>query len=297
MFVTKKSLSRRTFLRGVGAAAGAAAARFDGRRRSRRWRNPATPAASERSSCRSANGPATGRRKRPATNFEFSPILKPLEPFRNSLTVVSELCDPLDGHAVTVAAWLSGSIPKRTIAEDVHAGTTIDQIVAQTDRPGHGLSVARTRDGRLHRLHRRLRSRVRLRLYEYPFVAHADRAAADGDQSARGVRTLFGRPGTAAQRLAQMQTDGSILDSHQGRRHRSGGGPGAERPEPSQRLSGECARDRTAHPARREAGDSGSESARTRPSAFPTLSRSMRRCSSTCWPSHTKRTSRASLLS
>ena len=64
-------------------------------------------------------------------DFEFTPILKPLEPFRNSLTVVSELCDPLDGHAVTVAAWLSGSIPRKTIAEDVHCGTTIDQIVAK----------------------------------------------------------------------------------------------------------------------------------------------------------------------
>src|SRR5207247_3347073 len=39
-------------------------------------------------------------------DFEFTPILKPLEPFRNSLTVISELCNPLDGHAVSVAAWL-----------------------------------------------------------------------------------------------------------------------------------------------------------------------------------------------
>ena len=46
------------------------------------------------------------------------------------MTVVSQLCDPLDGHATTVAAWLSGAIPKRTFAEDVHAGVTVDQVIA-----------------------------------------------------------------------------------------------------------------------------------------------------------------------
>ena len=46
----------------------------------------------------------------PATvgsNFEFTPILKPVEKFREHVTVVSELCDPLDGHATTVSAWSS----------------------------------------------------------------------------------------------------------------------------------------------------------------------------------------------
>ncbi len=57
--------------------------------------------------------------------------MKPLEKFRDHMTVVSELCDPLDGHATTVAAWLSGTIPKRTIAEDVHNGITIDQVIAK----------------------------------------------------------------------------------------------------------------------------------------------------------------------
>ena len=69
--------------------------------------------------------------KTAGVDFEMSPILKPLEPFRKWVTVVSELCDPLDGHATTVAAWLSGTIPKRTIAEDVHNGVTIDQVIAR----------------------------------------------------------------------------------------------------------------------------------------------------------------------
>ena len=49
----------------------------------------------------------------------MSPILEPLAAYRDHMTVVSQLCHPVDGHAVTVAAWLSGSIPKRTVAEDV----------------------------------------------------------------------------------------------------------------------------------------------------------------------------------
>src|SRR3984893_12286416 len=132
MFITKMSLPRRTFLRGMGvtlalpllesmvpaftALANTAA------NPQRRFGAIFVPLGER---------PGFWTPKTVGSNFEFSPILKPLESFRDSLTVVSELCDPLDGHAVTVAAWLSGSIPKRTIAEDVHSGTTIDQVVAK----------------------------------------------------------------------------------------------------------------------------------------------------------------------
>ena len=57
------------------------------------------------------------------TGFEMSTILKPLEAYRDHMTVVSELCTPRDGHAVTVAAWLTGALAKQTIAEDVYANT------------------------------------------------------------------------------------------------------------------------------------------------------------------------------
>jgi hypothetical protein len=75
----------------------------------------------------------------------MSPILKPLEKHRSHMTVVSQLNDPLDGHATTVAAWLSGVIPKRTLAEDVHAGVTIDQVIADQigqDSPMRSLELA-----------------------------------------------------------------------------------------------------------------------------------------------------------
>jgi hypothetical protein len=72
-------------------------------------------------------------------NFEFTPILKPLEPFRDRLTVVTGLANKAaesqgDGggdHARSAPSYLSGIHPLRTEGEDVRAGTTIDQIAAQ----------------------------------------------------------------------------------------------------------------------------------------------------------------------
>ena len=68
--------------------------------------------------------------------FEFLPILKPLEPFKDSLVMVSNLTRSHPGsqvgdHAVSAAGFLTGVWPKRTEAEDVLANTTIDQVVAQ----------------------------------------------------------------------------------------------------------------------------------------------------------------------
>src|ERR1700677_2827644 len=78
----------------------------------------------------------------PATEgagFEFTPILKPLEPFRDRLLVVTGLANKAaesqgDGggdHARSAPSYLSGIHPLRTEGEDVRAGTTIDQIAAQ----------------------------------------------------------------------------------------------------------------------------------------------------------------------
>src|SRR2546423_6648887 len=131
MFITKMSLPRRTFLRGMGVTLALpllesmvpafTATAKTAANPTRRFGAVFVPLGER---------PGFWTPKTVGADFEFSPILKPLEPFRNSMTVVSELCDPLDGHAVTVAAWLTGSIPKRTIAEDVHCGISIDQLVA-----------------------------------------------------------------------------------------------------------------------------------------------------------------------
>jgi hypothetical protein len=134
MFITKTSLSRRTVLRGLGATL------------SLPLLDAMVPAMTM--TARTAAAPPRrfgavfvpmGERPShwtPATtgvNFEFSPILKPIESFRDSITVVSNIDRPLQGtHAVSTGTWLTGSAPKRTEAEDFVAGTSLDQIIANT---------------------------------------------------------------------------------------------------------------------------------------------------------------------
>ena len=99
------------------------------------------------------------------------------------------------------AGWLSGAVAKQTEAEDIRVGITIDQIFAKQHRPGNAVSVARVRDRGLRRLHRRLRAGLQLHVHEHDLVGVGDRAAADGDQSARRVRAAVrprGHAGAAA---------------------------------------------------------------------------------------------------
>ena len=46
--------------------------------------------------------------------FEFSPILKPLEPFRNQVNVITGLYNSGEpGHSVSSATFLSGTVPPK----------------------------------------------------------------------------------------------------------------------------------------------------------------------------------------
>ena len=137
MFIAKKSLARRTLLKGMGVAVGlpflesmipalappaeAAATpplRFGVAYTPNGYIMPQfTPAAA-------------------GEGFAFTPILKPLEPFKDNVVVVTNLTRSHPGsqvgdHAVSAAGFLTGVWPKRTEAEDVLANTTIDQVVAQ----------------------------------------------------------------------------------------------------------------------------------------------------------------------
>jgi hypothetical protein len=132
MFITKKLLPRRTVLRGLGATlalplldamvpAMTATARTAAQP-IRRFGAVFIPMGERPSHWT----PATS-----GVGFEFSPILEPVEPFRDWITVVSNIDRPLQGtHAVSSATWLTGSAPKRTEAEDFLAGTSLDQIIA-----------------------------------------------------------------------------------------------------------------------------------------------------------------------
>jgi hypothetical protein len=70
-------------------------------------------------------------------NFKFPRILKPLEPFRGDITLISGIENNAaeeaqgGGHAKASGSFLSGAPPKYTAGADVHAGTTFDQVAAK----------------------------------------------------------------------------------------------------------------------------------------------------------------------
>ena len=77
----------------------------------------------------------------PATEgsgFEFTPILKPLEPYREQVLVISGLAaigaesqgDGGGDHSRCAPYYLSGVHAKRTEGDDIRAGMTVDQIAA-----------------------------------------------------------------------------------------------------------------------------------------------------------------------
>jgi hypothetical protein len=67
--------------------------------------------------------------------LEITPVLKPLEPLREHVTVYGNLTRAggrnATDHAVSSAGWLSGVVAKRTEAEDISLGVTIDQVLAR----------------------------------------------------------------------------------------------------------------------------------------------------------------------
>jgi hypothetical protein len=146
-------------------------------------------------------------------DFELSTILEPLAPYRDELTVVSQLANPIAGHGVSVASWLSGSVPKRTTAEDFRAGITVDQLIAGQiggDTVFRSLEVA-TEDytGYIGGCDP---------AYSCTYSNTLSWASATEplpmEINPRSLfERLFGRPGTAEQRIERLATGRSILDS------------------------------------------------------------------------------------
>ncbi|MBM63966.1 MAG: hypothetical protein CL484_13550 [Acidobacteria bacterium] len=141
MMVTKKALPRRTVLRGLGTAL--ALPLLDGM----------VPALTATVRSAAAFKPRLGvvyvphgavmDNWTPSTEglgFEFTPILQPLEPFRDRLLVLSGLDhapgaqmpgDPAGGHGRITGAFLTGVHAKPTEGADFEAGRSFDQIAAE----------------------------------------------------------------------------------------------------------------------------------------------------------------------
>jgi hypothetical protein len=137
MFITKKHLPRRTFLRGMGVSL--ALPLLDSMIPASTLLAQTAARPSSRLGFVYVPHGAIMDKWTPATEgagFELTPILKPLEPFRDQLNVVSGLghsaADTTAVHSLSPTTWLSGVRPKATQGVDAYAGVTADQIAAQS---------------------------------------------------------------------------------------------------------------------------------------------------------------------
>jgi len=214
MFVTKKHLHRRTFLR--GALGTTVALPFLSAM------VPAFAQSSARTPFRFGaiympNGvyPQLWHPTAEGRNFAFQPIMKPLEPFREHVVTVSRMKAP-DGsvHLGASAAWLNGVGPVNTAGNfgKIESKKTLDQYIADAvaeDTPLRSLEVgtedmgtaAGACDG-------------------FPCVFFNTISWRD-DTSPLPVAVnpqvtferMFGDPGTSEQRLLRLQQKQSMLDS------------------------------------------------------------------------------------
>src|SRR5207302_6631009 len=152
-FITKKHLSRRTFLRGAGVTMALPFLES--------MVPAATPLAQTAAKAKTRFGAiyfphgATMYKWTPekdGPDFEFSAILEPLKPFRDRVTVISDLSHPsaygggsaTSNHTRSAAAFLSGAQAKN--GPQAYLGVTVDQVAAQkigqdTAMPSHELSI------------------------------------------------------------------------------------------------------------------------------------------------------------
>jgi hypothetical protein len=156
----------------------------------------------------------------PATEgsgFEFSPILKPLEPFRDRLTIVSGLghraADSTAVHSLSPTTWLSGVRPKPTQGTDAFAGVTADQVAAQaigqdTILPSMELAIE-DHSGLIGACDRDYGC-----IYMNTLSWRTHTTPLPMEINPRKVfERMFGQGGSAADRLARIEGDRSILDA------------------------------------------------------------------------------------
>jgi hypothetical protein len=136
MFITKKHLSRRTFLHAAGASLGLPLLDCMIPALVAQDKTAAKPAP-RLSFVYIPHGAIMDQwtPKKDGATFEFTPILQPLKPFRDHLNVITGLAhaaaDTSAVHSLSPTTWLSGVRPKPTQGTDALAGVTADQIVAQ----------------------------------------------------------------------------------------------------------------------------------------------------------------------
>ena len=218
MIITKKTLSRRTVLRGLGATVALPLLDAMVPPLTALARTPATPArrlgfvyipngVSMNPEVNNWKPVGSGR------DFEFSPILSPLAPLRDHVTVVSGLAQRQaeafndgGGDHSRARCGLPERRPCRAGARGQRAGRDDGGPGCRRHaRAGHAAAFARD-GGRQRRHGRQLRQRLRLRLPQHHLLENAHDAAPDRAEPGRGLRAPLRRrrhPRRAARGRAQ----------------------------------------------------------------------------------------------
>ncbi|HEY7447016.1 MAG TPA: DUF1552 domain-containing protein [Vicinamibacterales bacterium] len=218
MFITKRHLPRRTVLKGFGATLALPLLESMIPARTLLARTAAAP--SPRLGFIYVPHGAVMAQWTPATEgagFEFTRILKPLEPFRERLNVVSGLghkaADTSAVHSLSPTTWLSGVRPKPTQGMDAYAGVTADQIAAQhigqdTMLPSIELATE-DHSGLIGACDRDYGC-----IYMNTLSWRTPTTPLPMEINPRKVfERMFGQGGTAADRQARTEQDRSILDA------------------------------------------------------------------------------------
>jgi Protein of unknown function (DUF1552) len=221
MFITKKHLSRRTFLRGAGVTIALPFLESMVPAQTALSKTAANP--KSRLACIYMPHGATMDHWTPATEgtgFEFSEILKPLEPFREYVNVVSGLCHPQAGptdgedsggaldHNRAVAVFITGAHPKK--GAQSHVGVSLDQVVAEnigqdTPLPSIELSIEESSLGSDAGFSGAYRNTISWKSPTVPLpMEHSPQVA---------FERLFGDGSTDVQRKARREQSISLLDS------------------------------------------------------------------------------------
>jgi hypothetical protein len=216
MFITKKHLSRRTVLRGMGATL--ALPLLDAMIPARTALAQTAAKASPHLGFIYFPHGAIMNEWTPAkegADYEMTSILKPLEPFRKQVTIISGLGNrAADGsavHATAPGTWLSGVAPRPT--HEPYGGVTADQIAAQhigQDTPLPSLELTtEDRSGGGGACDREFgcsySSTISFRTPTTPLPMEHD--------PHKVFERLFGQGNTAEERRARSEEFGSILDA------------------------------------------------------------------------------------
>jgi hypothetical protein len=242
-YLTKKHISRRTILRGMGVSLSLPLLDSMVPAQTPLSKTAASPMSRlgaiyiPHGSIMDKWTPATEGSK-----FQFSEILSPLEKFRDRVTVVTNLAHPMAGgegsdaggdHARSAAVFLSGAHPEKG---RTHAGTSVDQIAAQhigQDTPLPSIELAIEEVG--------LNCGGGYGCAYYNTISWKTPTLPMPMENSPQVvfERLFGDGSTTEQRLSRKDEDRSILDSiTQKVSHLQGGLPPADRSRVSEYLDG-----------------------------------------------------------